>query len=125
MISKPLILITCLLVFFACQPGEPVAEKISNQKLGELQSNPELQLIDVRTPEETSFGTIPGAIKIDFYDKAFKEKINELDKSKPTVVYCAAGGRSASAMDIFVSQGFTEVYDLTDGYRGWAAENKN
>ena len=115
-----IIAIALLFIFSNCQPQNPIAKKINEAEMEELMKNPELQIIDVRTPQETQQGVINGALEINFHDKSFKEQISKLDKSKPTVVYCASGGRSASAMDIFVSEGFTEVYDLTGGYRKWS-----
>ncbi len=84
-------------------------------------SNQDIQIVDVRTPEETSYGVIEGATLIDFYDKQFQAKLNELDKTKPVVVYCAVGGRSAKAAQIFAKEGFNTVYDLKGGYRAWKA----
>lgn len=98
--------------------------RIDNQKLEELMNNPELQLIDVRTPEEVAGGYIAGAQHIDIYDPKFIEKMSKLDKEKPVAVYCAAGGRSASAGKKLQELGFKEIYDLAGGYRGWAGAGK-
>lgn len=77
------------------------------------------QLIDVRTPGELEGGKIEGSVNIDFHDSAFKEKIAELDKSKPTLVYCAGGVRSAKAAQQMNEMGFTYVIDLDGGYGAW------
>jgi rhodanese-related sulfurtransferase len=42
-----------------------------------------------------------------------------LDKNKPVLVYCAAGGRSASAAKDLKKAGFKKVYDLEGGYDAW------
>lgn len=78
-----------------------------------------VQIVDVRTPQEVSFGIIEGAKTIDFYDPKFADKISALDKTKPIIVYCAVGGRSASAASKLENLGFKEIYDLKGGYRGW------
>lgn len=80
----------------------------------------EAQLLDVRTPEEVGAGMIAGAMHMDFYEGNFKDQLSTLDKSKPVLVYCAAGGRSGKAMDIMQKMGFSEVYNLAGGYRGWS-----
>ena len=46
----------------------------------------------------------------------FSEKVAGLDKQRPAFLYCAKGGRSHQAAEIFKEQGFTEVYDLDGGY---------
>ena len=82
-----------------------------------------LQLVDVRTPEETAEGIIEGAQNIDFRDPDFETYINKLDKNKPIVVYCGAGGRSGKTSELLEELGFKKIYDLTGGYTQWEAEN--
>ena len=97
--------------------------KINSDRLYEMlkANDGNVQLIDVRTPEEVSYGIIEGAIHLDYYDGAFRAKADQLDKNKPTVIYCAVGGRSAYAGALFSELGFKVVYDLTDGFRTWKA----
>ena len=76
-------------------------------------------LVDVRTPAELAGGIIEGAINIDFNDPEFKSKIDELDKTKPVLVYCAAGGRSGKTKDLLHDLGFQSVYNLLGGYSQW------
>ena len=75
-------------------------------KIGELE-NP--QLIDVRTPEEYSSGHIPNAINININDSEFEQKIENLDKNEPILVYCRSGGRSGSAASILEEKGFKKI----------------
>lgn len=75
-----------------------------------------VQLVDVRTPEEFSEGFIEGAININIYDKTFADKISKLDKSKPVYVYCRSGARSQSAAKQMQQLGFTSIIDLKGGY---------
>jgi len=84
-----------------------------------LDATPNSVLLDVRTPEEVSKGTIPGAINIDFNNPDFEAKIEALDKTKIYFVYCAKGGRSSQAVDRMNAAGFTKIYNLTDGIVGW------
>lgn len=89
-----------------------------NQKLANT-SESSRQLIDIRTPTEYSTGYINNAINIDFYNPNFEIEINKLDKTKPIYVYCKAGGRSSDAVNIFIKNGFKEIYDLKGGMMGW------
>ena len=81
------------------------------------------QLVDVRTPGEFSQGHIPGATNINLHDDSFNDRVSQLDKSEPVMVYCAVGGRSATAASRLRSMGF-KVYDLKGGIRGWSAQGK-
>lgn len=83
-----------------------------------------VQVIDVRTPREYSAGHIPGSKNVDFYSAQFGAEVSKLDKSKPVYVYCAVGGRSASAAAMLVKQGFAKVYDLSGGIESWKRAGK-
>lgn len=76
-------------------------------------------LLDIRTADEVKSGYIAGAKNIDWYSPNFKTEVAKLDKTKPLYIYCAAGGRSASARDLLLSLGFKEVHQLTGGIGAW------
>ena len=101
-----------------------LAHKKSNIHIAEKEDfqillNKDVQLIDVRTPNEYRNGFIANAENINFKSKNFLSQISKLDKSKPVLLYCSAGGRSAKASIIFDSLGFKEIYDLKGGYLSW------
>ncbi len=80
-----------------------------------------ITVLDVRTPDEFSKGHLANAVNVDFHDDQFKEAIAKLDKSKPYLVHCAAGGRSAKTRDLMKSLGFKTVYHLEGGMKAWEA----
>lgn len=82
------------------------------------------QLIDVRTPEEFNKQHLAGAVNIDINSSDFKTRVVSLDKSRPVMVYCLSGGRSAKAASYLQQQGFKTVYDLQGGILQWNAEKK-
>ncbi|MEM8582831.1 MAG: rhodanese-like domain-containing protein [Bacteroidota bacterium] len=82
---------------------------------------PDAVLLDLRTPEETDAGIIPGAEIVNFQSPNFVERLNQLDRKKIYVVYCASGGRSTRASRQMQEAGFERVYNLKPGYRGWKA----
>ena len=84
-----------------------------------MSSNADLQIIDVRTDGEVAQGIIEGAVQIDISKPNFEKELEALDKSKPVLVYCAAGGRSKTAQNIMKEKGFESVANLTNGYSGW------
>lgn len=117
---KPFIFV---LLAACAAPAEHTQEvsRITADELNMMMTQSGIQLIDVRTPEETSLGIISGSVHIDFYDEQFEEKIRQLDKDAPVVLYCASGIRSARASAIFVRNEFNDIHDLKGGIRGWQA----
>ncbi len=79
-----------------------------------------LVVIDVRNPAEVELGALPGARTISL--PALLHRMNELDPTAPTVVYCAGGYRSAIASSLLRSHGFTDVSDLLGGYAAWTSQ---
>lgn len=79
-------------------------------------------LLDVRTKEEFSFGTIEGAINIPLDE--LRQRINELPKDKPIFVFCAVGLRGYLATKILIANGLKNVKNLSGGYKtySWATE---
>jgi rhodanese-related sulfurtransferase len=78
-----------------------------------------VNLVDVRTPQETSGGIIPGALLIPVDELERRQR--ELPKNgKATLVYCAGGGRSAAACEMLSAQGFSGMLNLTGGFNSWA-----
>ncbi|MEP2771966.1 MAG: rhodanese-like domain-containing protein [Fulvivirga sp.] len=96
-------------------------KKVNTAEMKALMADESIQVVDVRTPAETSAGHIEGAmIGMDFMTGEFEQNLSKLDTARPVVVYCARGGRSAKAAAILKEKGFKTVYDYTDGYTGWA-----
>ena len=78
------------------------------------------QVIDVRSPEEWSHGHLPGAIHIPL--AALPDRLDEIDPSRPVVLQCRGGGRSAIASSLLMSRGLTNVANLKGGYDAWVAQ---
>lgn len=87
-------------------------------------TQPDVQLVDVRTPEEFSEGHIENAVNIDFMADDFDAKVASLDKEKPVMVYCKSGGRSAKASARLKELGFKNISDLEGGITNWTNEDK-
>jgi phage shock protein E len=65
------------------------------------------KIIDVRTPEEFQDGAYPNAVNIPL--SQLSQRISEIPKDKPVVVYCLSGARSASAARTLKNAGYTDV----------------
>lgn len=77
-------------------------------------------LLDVRQPEEYEDEHLPGAKLIPLAELG--ERLSELEPDKPTIVYCAIGGRSRAASQFLAGKGFAEVYNLSGGIKAWKSE---
>jgi rhodanese-related sulfurtransferase len=102
-------------------------DNINNEELEALLLSPEdYQFVDVRTSNEYNTSKIPGFdINIDYYLFDGNHKmITHLDKNKPVVILCNSGNRSISASKIFFEEGFTEIYNVTFGIKGWTGETE-
>lgn len=72
-------------------------------------------LLDVRTQEEFSNGTLENAVNIPV--DSLRDHLDEIDRSKPVYVFCQIGLRGYVASRILMQKGFKDVYNLSGGYR--------
>jgi rhodanese-related sulfurtransferase len=95
------------------------SSRLTIEQLAELRGlEPELQTLDVRSPNETAAGTLPGAREIPL--AVLADSLAGLDPTAPVVLYCASGYRSLVASSVLQAAGFTDVSDLLGGYAAWA-----
>ena len=79
-------------------------------------------LLDVREPEEVAFACLAGAHAIPLGE--LSERMEELSsfRDRQWVVYCHHGVRSAMAIGILASNGFTQLANLSGGIDRWSLE---
>lgn len=99
-------------------------EVIGWRELAALDTAREVQLVDVRTPEEFEIGTLPNARNIEL--DHLRERLHLLDPQRPVVVFCQIGVRGYLAYRILRQRGFTQVRNLTGGLKtyAWATEKQ-
>jgi adenylyltransferase/sulfurtransferase len=86
-----------------------------------LDAGDEIQLIDVRQPDEYAFAKIPGAKLIPL--GAILQRMDELDDSRLAILQCKMGGRSARAIEILKQAGYKgELKNLRGGITAWSNE---
>lgn len=84
-----------------------------------------IQLVDVRTPEEYKKGHVKNSLLADWKKREkFDNLTKDLDPSKPVYLYCAAGVRSHAAAEFLRSKGFKQVYELDGGMNKWKSAKK-
>lgn len=103
-----------------------VAENILKNKVKVIQwreldklSKDEIFLIDVRTTGEFEFAYIEGAINIPVDD--LRLRLSEIPKNKKIILYCAVGLRGYLASRILHQHGYTDVYNLSGGYKTYSS----
>lgn len=85
---------------------------------------PNVQLIDVRTPAEYAEGHIANSKNINITGEDFDQQVALLDKSKPVMLYCKSGVRSAKASLRLKELGFENITDLEGGFSNWSGAGK-
>jgi molybdopterin/thiamine biosynthesis adenylyltransferase/rhodanese-related sulfurtransferase/molybdopterin converting factor small subunit len=102
----------------AAQPAPTAADSLSARELKtEIDRGENVQIIDVREPQEYQINRIPGSTLIPLGD--LPKRYVELDPNANLVMQCKSGMRSKKAQDFLVSKGFTRVRNLTGGVLGW------
>jgi rhodanese-related sulfurtransferase len=88
------------------------------QQVAELLAEGEIQLIDVRQPEEREAGRIAGDRFIELAQ--LSAQVETIDRDRPVVFYCRSGGRSAMATEAFRGAGF-DAHNMLGGLLDWDA----
>lgn len=84
-----------------------------------MDAGDDIQLIDVRQPDEYAFAKIEGAKLIPLGE--IITRMNELDPTRETVIHCKMGGRSARAIEALERSGFTgKMSNLVGGITAWS-----
>lgn len=81
----------------------------------------DLQVLDVRSPEEWAEGYIPTAQHQ--YLPYLRDQLEALDPLKPVAVYCGSGYRSSMAASILQRHAFSQVYNIPGSMTAWKAAN--
>ena len=76
-----------------------------------------VQIIDVRTPEEYAGGHVPGASNIPHM--SVLPRASELTKGKELVFICQVGQRSALACEFAAAAGFKDLFNVEGGTEAW------
>jgi hydroxyacylglutathione hydrolase len=93
-------------------------ERIGQMSVHELNERKSaLQVVDVRSPGEWKRGHVPGARHI--FLPELRKRMNELDRNKPTAVYCGSGYRASIATSILKQQGFNDLWNVPGSWEAW------
>lgn len=112
----------------------PYAGALTPQEVYEvLQKTPHAKLVDVRSQAELDLvGNVPGAEHIEwaFYpgmvaNPDFSAQLEmQIDKEALVIFMCRTGGRSHNAAVTAAKLGFSEAYNMLEGFEGEANSQK-
>lgn len=87
----------------------------------EMESGKDIQLIDVRQPDEHAFARIEGSKLIPLGE--IVHRMSEIDENRETVIHCKMGRRSASAIEALQRAGYKgPLRNLRGGITAWSNE---
>jgi molybdopterin/thiamine biosynthesis adenylyltransferase/rhodanese-related sulfurtransferase len=102
---------------------KPQVREIDVELARELIEGPEPPvLVDVRARNEWNQGHIPGATLIPLGELDARIEEAAPDRSRPVILYCASGNRSAFGAKTLGELGYADVVSVTDGFIAWAAK---
>ena len=86
-----------------------------------IDAGEDVQLIDVRQPDENAFAKIEGSTLIPMGE--IFARMDELDPNREAVIYCKSGMRSARVIDALERSGYDgPLANLAGGILAWSAE---
>jgi adenylyltransferase/sulfurtransferase len=86
-----------------------------------LDRGDDIQIIDVREPNEYEAARIPDSRLIPLNDVL--NRMSEIDETRETVVHCKMGGRSARAIEALRRAGYQgKLLNLKGGITAWSNE---
>jgi rhodanese-related sulfurtransferase len=94
------------------------ASDYTPRQVAELLHNHQIQLIDVRQPDEYEAGRIAGGRLIELSE--LPGQVESIDRRRPVVFYCRTGARSEMATTALQQAGF-DAHNMAGGIVGWHA----
>jgi rhodanese-related sulfurtransferase len=95
-----------------------MVQTITPQEAQELIQRNEVDVVDVREPNEWSVGHLPGSRLVPLGQ--LRQSPKQALARDGVIFVCAAGARSETAARLAVQNGLTHVYNLRGGTRNWA-----
>ncbi len=101
---------------------QPAIHEITAREMKErLDRGEEIQIIDVREPNEYEIARIPNSKLIPLGQVV--NRLSEIDPRRETIVHCKMGGRSGKAIDALRKAGFSgPLTNLKGGITAWSTD---
>lgn len=96
-------------------------EITASELKAQIDAGVDIQLIDVRQPDEYAFAKIDGSKLIPLGE--IIPRMGEIDETRDTIIHCKMGGRSARAIEALERSGFKgSLKNLAGGITAWSNE---
>lgn len=118
-ISLIFIVVFTFLIIGCKKESDDQITLVTPEEMLSLMEMDDVQLVDVRSAKDRIDGFIKNSQNIDFNSPTFDQDIQKLDKTKPVILYCRSGGRSAKCAKKLKDAGFVKIYDLKGGMTQW------
>jgi NADPH-dependent 2,4-dienoyl-CoA reductase/sulfur reductase-like enzyme/rhodanese-related sulfurtransferase len=118
--TKDPVMYTGMILDNAIHNGRPL---ITAEKLNELMtSGKKYELIDARVSAQYSKAHVNSAINLPH--SKLRDSLDDIDKDAVVITYCNKGVTGNAAQNIFINQGFTEVYNLSGGFKQYGKQKE-
>ncbi|MEP6708150.1 MAG: rhodanese-like domain-containing protein [Pyrinomonadaceae bacterium] len=98
---------------------QAISEITATELKEKIDSGADVQIVDVREPNEVAIASIPNSIHIPLAQ--IINRMSEIDPDRDTVVHCKMGGRSARAIQALQASGFAgKLTNLKGGITAWS-----
>lgn len=119
--TKDPVMYTGMILDNAINKGRPL---ITAEKLKELMtSGKKYELIDARVTAQYSKAHVASAKNIPH--TKLRTSLKDIDKDAAVITYCNKGVTGNAAQNILINEGYTEVYNLSGGFKQYTRQNKN
>ena len=99
--------------------NQPMPEITATELKRRLDEGDDIQIIDVREPDEYRIARLPDSIHIPLGQVV--NRMSEIDETREAVVHCKMGGRSAKAIEALKRAGFQgQLTNLKGGITAWS-----
>ncbi|MGC6430011.1 MAG: rhodanese-like domain-containing protein [Jejuia sp.] len=117
--TRHYLLLVLISVLLGCNSTSDGSVVLNIEEFQKKIENNNVQLVDVRTPEEFKTGHIQNALNINYFSDNFEDSLKLLDVNRPVYIYCKSGKRSSKSVAAFKAVGFDSIYQLQDGFLNW------
>jgi hydroxyacylglutathione hydrolase len=102
----------------AGEAAEAIPQMPVDELRHQLDEGQQIQLLDVRRPNEYNGGHAPGFVNVPL--SHLENELATFDPARPIAVMCQGGYRSSAGTSILARHGFKNVYNVVGGFSAWS-----
>ncbi len=93
------------------------------KQAGEIQSDDQVYILDIRAPEEFEVSHLKGALRLGYEHKQW-DLLDQIAKEDTILAYCTVGYRSQKVVKALREQGYENAYNLKGGLFEWIHQGR-